>query len=782
MTDILDDVQEALPGALNTYLKEQSTHRLARSVALNEIHLRNALIDVYPDIVDSLDNPKERQIIYTQAMEDILSLDRISSPRSSTDLLSMSADALHDRFLIRLASEPHHIIEEFTKVLQHFRDAEFRMRHYYNNPKSSEKDLENADSILEHLRGMHADAVERAMVMIQRLEYEEQHGQARQPEVVIYQGGGARGMGYQGVNQAMEDKGMLKGIKRVGGTSAGALMGLPIALGYDAATVNDIVVNSRFSHFYAESTGKFRFVTKMVELLSNKELEEHPWHEGDLLREFSDNYLLPQLAKWSKLNVKEWTTWTEDRVQEELRRLDQDDLPAGQLSLNDIYELAMDDFRLDLATKGQSPDALQFEGLLGRSKAFQATLTCIRVKRPFAVMESDSIEEFIGDLIQERLKVVLEAHLDLLEPPIKTLEDRRNLTFTQLKALSQIDESYGFKEFGVVISDSFMPVTPGNIKRKFIRDRFLKSDRAPDPGTGDYDKGGDFKPVFVRAPSALHAYIDMPIKKAVRASMNLPLLYKPMKINGMRGFDGGLVENFPHKMFADEYASQEEVRANTIGFKLTALEDNIENEALQDLARNGTKTLAIKVAVEKETFVQKLDRVKDYFIHPFDTLKSIAGTVMGEVLSRGVKQLMRANSMPSMETHENIGLINTGTVGTGDFHVSKRERNDLIFAGAISALGLFRWDADKHLRFAKGRLTDLITLEDKLLSERGLQTHVALPKKAYLDSMYLTKSLMGEVDAYDLGTVLLGRAKPARPLLSKKTSPTMSASPEHGVS
>lgn len=781
MADILEDVQKTLQVALNTYLKEHATHRLARILAITEGHLQNALIDVYPDIVESLDSPVERKAIYTQALADILSLDRVSAPRSSPSLDYMNAGALYNRFLIHLSAEPHHVVEEFSKILEHFRSAESKIRNYYNNPKASDQDLRNADTILSHLKGMHKEAVERSMVMIERLEYEELHGQYRQPEVLVLQGGGARGMVYTGIQQTLEDMGLLKGIKRVAGTSAGALMGLPIALGYDAKTVNEIVVNSRFSHFYAESTRKFKFVTKMFELLSKKNLEEHPWHEGDLLNRFSEKYFLPQLAKWSSLNVKQWTTWTEDRVQEELRRLDQPDTPEGKHSLQEIFDLAMDSFNVDQRKNGQSPDALQFEGLLGRSRAYQAALTCIRVKRPFAITQSDSIEEFIGDIIQERLKIVLESHFDLLDPPIKTLEDKRNITFTQLKALSEIDSNYGFKEFGVAISDSHMLFTPGNIKRKYLRDKMLRGKRAPDPGTGDYDKGGDFKPVFVRAPSALHPYTDMPIKQAVRASMNLPFLYNAMKINGMRNYDGGLVENFPHKMFSDEYETQEEVRANTIGFKLTALEENIENEALQDLARNGTKPMAIKVAFEKQTFGQRLEKVKDYLIHPIETAKSVAGEVVGAILSHGVKKLMRANSMPSMESHENIGLINTGTVGTGDFHVSKQERNDLFFAGSISALSLFRWDADKHLRFAKGRLTDLVTLEDRLLLERGLLKHEALPRKAFLDAESLTESLMGGVNDFDLGTVLIGGAKTARALLKRETSHTMEVSAEYGA-
>jgi hypothetical protein len=237
-----------------------------------------------------------------------------------------------------------------------------------------------------------------------------------------------------------------------------------------------------------------------------------------------------------------------------------------------------------------------------------------------------------------------------------------------------------------------------------------------------------------------------------------------MKYNGLRMVDGGLATNFPHKMFADAYATQEEVRANTIGFMLSALEDNIENEALQDLARNGIKPLAIEVEFEQETMGQKLTKVKDGLLNPVGVLKGVVGSALGNAMSVGVKKLMRANAMPSMETLENVGLVNTGTVGTGDFHVSKAERQALHQAGVTSALNLLRWDADKHLRFAMGRLISLSTIEDKLLQERGLAPNLKLPMEALRDSECLTKSLMGGVNKFNLATVVLGKANQLKPL------------------
>jgi len=778
MSDILERVQKATQVALNTYLKEHTTHRLARLLALVDSELALALNDVQPGILNELKNPSKRKAIYKEALRELLSLDRMPG-RVGFGMATTEGDELYARFFERVKVEDPYHLSEFHKIVQHFRHAQHLVKDAYSNPLASHEEIEKADTINEHLENMYSDAVDRASEMLERLEYEARTGSRRQPEVLVFQGGGAKGMAYSGVVQVLEDANLLGGIKRVAGTSAGALMGLPIALGYDSKAITEIVSNSRFSHFYAEGTKKFKFATKIVEMTSKKSLSDHAWYEGDLLNTFANSYMLPELAKWSGITVKQWSTWPEDRVQEELRRLELISSPGGKHSLQEIFELSMDRFKRVQKQLHESTDVLKFEGLLGRSMPFQAALTCVRVMRPSSALESDSIEDFIGDIIQERLKIVLDAHFDLLDPPIKTLEDRRNITFTQLKALGEMDSNYGFKEFGVAITDSYMPITFNNMKRKFIRDQEFKGVREPDPGTGDYDSGGDFKPVFVRASSQHHSYIDMPIKKAVRASMNLPFLFKAMKINSIRAFDGGLTSNMPHKMFADAYDTQEEVRANTIGFMLSALEDDIENEALQDLARNGSKPLAIDVQFEEETTAQRLQKIKEGILHPGKKIKGWIGSAVGEVLSLGVKKLMRANAMPSMETLSTIGLINTGTVGTGDFHASREERYALRQAGVTSALNLLRWDADKHLRFAMGRLVSLATIETKLLEERGMDPKLRLPTEALWDAESLTSSLMGGANRFNLATVLLGKANSITALPASKVVNRMPTIPEY---
>lgn len=764
MADILERVQKARQHALLTYLKEYTTHKLAVFISKAENELIAALDDIVPGIITTLQNPEHRARIYNNAIHDICSIDRVHGQHRDPSVDYSPGDELFSRFHARLKQGDKHILNDFNDLVLHLRRAQIVVAQTSQKANPTLTEMNQSQTITQHLEGMFGESVERAEQMTQRLEYDLEHGHRRQPEVLILQGGGAKGMAYSGIVEVLEDTGLLKGIKRVGGTSAGALMGLPIALGYSAGEIHEIVKHSRFAQFYAESTVKFKAVTKLVDAISSKSLDEHQWHEGNMLSKFASKFLLPELAHHSQESVKTWTHWGDSRVQQDLRLIEEGKHPTCKMSLQEIYDIAMGKFNKYLHSKKIAQGALGFHDLLGRSEAFQAALTCVRVKRPYALENSDSVEDFIGDIIQERLKQVSNAHLERLDPPIRTLTEMRNITFTQLKALGEMNPDYGFKEFGVAVTDSYYPVTPGNLKRKLTRDKEFTVAREPDPGTGDYDNGGDFKPVFVRASSEHHSYIDMPIKKAVRASMNLPFVFQAMKVDNMRLVDGGLTTNFPHKMFADAYETQEQVRENTIGFMLSALEDNIENEALQELARNGTTPVGIDVHFEPERFSRKLSKIKDGILHPFASMKSGAGAVMGSLASSAIKNLMRANYMPSLETMENIGLINTGTVGTGDFHASVSERDKLHTAGVQAAHGLLCWDADKHLRFAMGRLISLATIENKLLEERGLTPNFNLPSQALMDADVLTASLTdGRYDDWNLGSVLLGRILPTPP-------------------
>lgn len=66
---------------------------------------------------------------------------------------------------------------------------------------------------------------------------------------LVFEGGGMRGIAYGGALSELEKQGVLATIERVGGTSAGAIQAVLLAVGYSAAEVADIVYRTPTRRF-----------------------------------------------------------------------------------------------------------------------------------------------------------------------------------------------------------------------------------------------------------------------------------------------------------------------------------------------------------------------------------------------------------------------------------------------------------------------------------------------------------------------------------------------------
>lgn len=64
---------------------------------------------------------------------------------------------------------------------------------------------------------------------------------------LIFKGGGVRGIAYAGALQVLEDHGIMPGIVKVAGTSAGAITAMLVALKYKAVGIKTIVGNMNFT-------------------------------------------------------------------------------------------------------------------------------------------------------------------------------------------------------------------------------------------------------------------------------------------------------------------------------------------------------------------------------------------------------------------------------------------------------------------------------------------------------------------------------------------------------
>ena len=92
-------------------------------------------------------------------------------------------------------------------------------------------------------------------------------------ENLVFEGGGVRGIAYAGVLKALEEKKILEEVKRVGGTSAGAITALMVSIGYSAAEFKAIIDSTDFSEF---NDGKHMFVGGTKRLV-----KQYGWYKGE---------------------------------------------------------------------------------------------------------------------------------------------------------------------------------------------------------------------------------------------------------------------------------------------------------------------------------------------------------------------------------------------------------------------------------------------------------------------------------------------------------------------
>jgi len=93
---------------------------------------------------------------------------------------------------------------------------------------------------------------------------------------LVFEGGGVKGIAYVGATEVLEKKDILPNIKRVGGTSAGAINALLVGLNYSPAETQQILSQLDFRNFLDDTWGVVRDTNRLV--------TEYGWYKGDFFR------------------------------------------------------------------------------------------------------------------------------------------------------------------------------------------------------------------------------------------------------------------------------------------------------------------------------------------------------------------------------------------------------------------------------------------------------------------------------------------------------------------
>lgn len=93
---------------------------------------------------------------------------------------------------------------------------------------------------------------------------------------LVFEGGGVKGIAYIGALEVLQEEKIFPKIKRVAGTSAGAIMAVLIGLGYTPSEIKEIMWCLNFKNFMDDSWGIIQDTKRLI--------EKFGWYKGDFFR------------------------------------------------------------------------------------------------------------------------------------------------------------------------------------------------------------------------------------------------------------------------------------------------------------------------------------------------------------------------------------------------------------------------------------------------------------------------------------------------------------------
>lgn len=105
---------------------------------------------------------------------------------------------------------------------------------------------------------------------------------------LVFEGGGVKGIAYVGALQVLQDEGILPSIKRVAGTSAGAILAVLLGLGYTPDEIKEIMWELDFKNFMDDSWGIIQD--------SQRLLHDFGWYKGDFFRRWIGDLIARKLG------------------------------------------------------------------------------------------------------------------------------------------------------------------------------------------------------------------------------------------------------------------------------------------------------------------------------------------------------------------------------------------------------------------------------------------------------------------------------------------------------
>lgn len=497
-------------------------------------------------------------------------------------------------------------------------------------------------------------------------------------ENVAFSGGGAKGIAHVGTIRKLEEAGAE--IKAVSGTSAGAITALPYALGYKPNKIAEIVANYDFTSFLQESILNGTMLGNLVKMVSSskralmyrtiyfetfKKAIEEPFLKFLIAKGKDESVLKLKYPSYLKTKNEKLKYLSQHFKSEFFTISDRRLLLSGvsDTDLNSIILLAEEKarkaFRKEIIENEKNITVKELEEKLslGFKSTSEALQTFFRLYR-----KEDVIEEFFGDLIENKISHINKEKLELVSEGFSKIENIRKMNFKQFEKLRELCPEENFKDIGICICQK----VNDNPLYAFSKDNYQQID--------------------VHSNNENKEYAEMPIKTAVRISMNLPGAFSSYKYNGKKYVDGGVRANFPLHFFDKTKGIP---RSKTLGFAL-APEDNYTRT--KDVNNLG-KPESPSTIMETRPFVRFIKKITRDIGHYYNQ------KIYGQKLDNN-------NPFDHIDLLR-VGIINVLDVGTNDFNLSKTAKIKLMQQGYKTCKNVLSQNYEAQLYHYKERVKAL---------------------------------------------------------------------------
>lgn len=549
-------------------------------------------------------------------------------------------------------------------------------------------------------------------------------------ENIALAGGGAKCLSYPGIYRKIVESGVK--FKRISGTSGGAISALVISLGLTPKTCEEVVLQYDFTRFMYQSN-----INKPI---LKDTMMTNMMHQSAYLREFKEqfdkrflDYLIKNPIFFEKLGVpyvRDPNVVTEKEnnqlieyyynevllnvpdLKSKLRFLPLDNylkdvIKESKTAALEIYVRSLDsekdqDFVKELIAGMNTVRSNRYGELL---------VEFVRLKRG-----DDIIEEFFGDLIEGRLRHLGVDFLEKISEGLSESDRLRNITFKEfekIRLMTAGNPRWDLKDLAICICER----KSSNPLKIFDKDNYEQID------------------VYSGNPDPL--YSEMPLKTAVRISMNLPGAFSAYEYKNKNYVDGGVRANFPMHVYDKTMGLD---RRTTVGFCVAPEENYSRTEDAGKVLNPERKS----VLTQNNILKRGIAIVSNYVS---DMMTQIHGNKLDNNKPLDFFDLTR------------IGVINVKNIDTTAFNLNQETKIDLFKQGYYAATDLLTPSYNAQLRHFVERMK---VLHRKVENDMNVLFSIS-PKKnrelnTELSDMGLDvtkikdymKSLQEEV-TYDLG-------------------------------